>query len=75
MGLEERTDLLKYNIIRDLKELLGVRNVEIRLVESGTDMLVPWLSEGMTVDAENRELHVSETGQGVKICQMDHGKV
>lgn len=65
MGLEERTDLLKYNIIRDLKELLGVRNVEIRLVESGTDMLVPLLSEGMTVDAENRELRISETGQGV----------
>lgn len=65
MGLEERTDLLKYNIIRDLKELLGVRNVEIRLVESGTDMLIPLLSEGMTADAENRELRISETGQGV----------
>lgn len=65
MGMEERTDLLKYNIIRDLKELLGVRNVEIRLVEPGTDRLVPLLSEGMTPDAENRELLVRETGSGV----------
>ena len=65
MGLEERTDLLKYNIIRDLKELLGVRNVEIRLVEFESRLLVPLLSEGMTPDAENRKLCVAETGQGV----------
>jgi len=65
MGIEERTDLLKYNIIRDLKELLGVRNVEIRLVEPGTDRLVPLLSEGMTRVAESRELLVRESGSGV----------
>jgi CheY-like chemotaxis protein len=65
MDLGERTDLLTYNIIRDLKELLGVRNVEIRLLEAGTDRLVPLLSEGMTPIAETRDLRVAETGQGV----------
>ncbi len=65
MDPQERIDLLKYNIIRDLKELLGVRNVEIRLIEQGTDRLVPLLSEGMTPIAETRDLRVAETGQGV----------
>ncbi len=65
MDPQERIDLLKYNIIRDLKELLGVRNVEIRLIDSGTDRLVPLLSEGMTPIAETRDLRVAESGQGV----------
>lgn len=65
MNFEERTDLLKYNIIRDLKELLGVQNVEIRLLEHGSNRLVPLLSEGMTPTAERRELVAAEEGQGV----------
>jgi CheY-like chemotaxis protein len=65
MDPQERIDLLKYNIVRDLKELLGVRNVEIRLIEAGTDRLVPLLSEGMSPIAETRDLRVSEHGQGV----------
>lgn len=65
MNFEERTDLLKYNIIRDLKELLGVQNVEIRLIETGTNRLIPLLSEGMTPTAERRELFAAEQGHGV----------
>lgn len=65
MNPEERTDLLKYNIIRDLKELLGVQNVEIRLLDTPSGRLLPLLSEGMTPTAENRELFAGESGQGV----------
>jgi CheY-like chemotaxis protein len=65
MNPEERTDLLKYNIIRDLKELLGVQNVEIRLLDPASGQLLPLLSEGMTPTAENRELYAREAGQGV----------
>lgn len=65
MNFEERTDLLKYNIIRDLKELLGVQNMEIRLVEPETKRLIPLLCEGMTPTAEQRELFAAEQGQGV----------
>ena len=33
MGVEERTDLLKYNIARHMKDLLGLDFIEIRLLD------------------------------------------
>jgi GAF domain-containing protein len=65
MGVEERTDLLKYNIARHMKDLLGLDFIEIRLLDRATKRLVPLLSEGMTPLAANRELYARKEGNGV----------
>ena len=51
MGVEERTDLLKYNIGRHMKDLLGLDYIEIRLLDRTNGRLVPLLTEGMTTQA------------------------
>jgi GAF domain-containing protein len=56
MGVEERTDLLKYNIARHMKDLLGLDFMEIRLLDRPDGRLIPLLTEGMTPLAANREL-------------------
>ena len=48
MGVEERTDLLKYNIARHMKDLMGLDYIEIRLLDKPTGRLTPLLSEGMS---------------------------
>ncbi len=65
MGVEERTDLLKYNIARHMKELMGLDYIEIRLLDRHTGRLVPLLTEGMTTQAANRELYAVKEGNGV----------
>ena len=65
MGVEERTDLLKYNIARHMKDLLGLDFIEIRLLDRATGRLVPLLTEGMTPLAANRELYARKEGNGV----------
>ncbi len=65
LGVEERTDLLKYNIARHMKNLMGLDYIEIRLLEKATSRLVPLLSEGMSPLAANRELMARKEGQGV----------
>ncbi|WP_165251083.1 response regulator [Paludisphaera soli] len=65
MGAEERTDLLKYNIARHMKDLMGLDFIEIRLVDRASNRLVPLLTEGMTPLAASRELSVAKEGQGV----------
>ncbi len=65
MGVEERTDLLKFNIIRHMKDLLGLDFIEIRLLERPTGRLVPLLAEGMTNLAASRELYAKKQGYGV----------
>ncbi len=65
MGVEERTDLLKYNIARHMKDLLGLDFIEIRLLDRPTGRLVPLLTEGMTSMAAGRELFAREQGNGV----------
>ena len=57
MGVEERTDLLKYNIGRHMKDLLGLDYIEIRLLDRTNGRLVPLLTEGMTRTAASRELY------------------
>ena len=44
LGVEERTDLLKYNITRHMKDLLGLDFIEIRLLDRATEKLVPLLT-------------------------------
>ncbi len=65
MGVEERTDLLKYNIARHMKDLLGLDFIEIRLLDHSSSRLIPLLTEGMTPLAANRELFASSDGNGV----------
>jgi CheY-like chemotaxis protein len=65
MGVEERTDLLKYNIARHMKDLLGLDFIEIRLLERPSNRLIPLLTEGMTPLAANRELYARKEGNGV----------
>jgi CheY-like chemotaxis protein/GAF domain-containing protein/PAS domain-containing protein len=65
MGVEERTDLLKYNIARHMKDLLGLDFIEIRLMDRATKRLVPLLTEGMTPLAANRELFARKENNGV----------
>jgi len=65
MGVEERTDLLKYNIARHMKDLMGLDFIEIRLLDRATNRLIPLLTEGMTPLAANRELYARKEGNGV----------
>lgn len=65
LGVEERTDLLKLNIARHMKDLLGLDYIEIRLLDRPTGRLVPLLTEGMTHLAAGRELFAAEEGNGV----------
>ena len=65
MGVEERTDLLKYNIARHMKDLMGLDFIEIRLLDRPTGRLTPLLTEGMTTSAANRELFARKEGNGV----------
>jgi CheY-like chemotaxis protein/PAS domain-containing protein len=65
MGVEERTDLLKCNIVRHMKDLLGLDFMEIRLLDRETGQLIPLLTEGMTPLAAQRELYARKEGNGV----------
>ncbi len=65
MDVEERTDLVKYNIARHMKDLLGLDFIEIRILDRVTNRLVPLLTEGMTPLAANRELYARKEGNGV----------
>ena len=65
MGVEERSDLLKYNIARHMKDLMGLDYIEIRLLDKISGRLVPLLSEGMSPLAANRELLARKEGHGV----------
>jgi CheY-like chemotaxis protein/GAF domain-containing protein len=65
MAVEERTDLLKYNIARHMKDLLGLDFIEIRILDRATGRLIPLLTEGMTPLAANRELYARKEANGV----------
>ncbi|MGE5755040.1 MAG: response regulator [Planctomycetaceae bacterium] len=65
LGVEERTDLLKYNIARHMKDLLGLDYIQIRLLDRATGRLVPLLTEGMTPSAAARELYARKEHNGV----------
>ncbi len=53
MGVEERTDLLKYNIARHMKDLLGLDFIEIRLLDRATQPADPAPDRGH--DAAGRQ--------------------
>ncbi len=65
MDVDERVELLKYNIRKLTHELLQYDVIEIRLLDRSTGRLIPLLAEGMTPEAARRELYAREQGNGV----------
>jgi CheY-like chemotaxis protein len=65
MSVQERVELLKYNIRRFTHDLLHYDVVEIRLLDRPTGKLEPLLEEGMTPEASQRVLYAREEGNGV----------
>jgi DNA-binding response OmpR family regulator/GAF domain-containing protein len=65
LGVEERIDLLKFNIVRHMKDLLGLDFIEFRLLDRTTGKLIPLVSVGMTHLAATRELYARREGNGV----------
>ncbi len=64
MRVEDRPELLKLNISRHMKDLLGLDFIEIRLLDRESGRLVPLLTEGMTQEAAQRELFARREGNG-----------
>ena len=75
LGVEERTDLLKYNIARHMKDLMGLDYIEIRLLEKATDKLIPLLSEGMSPLSATRELMAQGGERRDGVCRRDRSKL
>ena len=65
LGVEERIELVKLNIVRHMRDLLGLDFIEIRLLDNTDSRLIPLLAEGMTHLAANRELYARQEGNGV----------
>jgi CheY-like chemotaxis protein len=65
MDVEQRVELLKSNILRQTKDLLNLRSIEIRLLDRASGKLEPLLSEGMRPDATQRVLYAKPEDNGV----------
>lgn len=65
MSVEERVELLKYNIRKLTHDLLHYDVVEVRLLDQDSGRLEPLLAEGMLDEAARRVLYASVEGNGV----------
>ncbi|MCG8583342.1 MAG: GAF domain-containing protein, partial [Pirellulales bacterium] len=65
MGVDERIELLKSNIVHYTQDLLHFDVVEIRVLDSKSGRLEPLLSLGMTPLAEERDLFAQPQNNGV----------
>jgi CheY-like chemotaxis protein/GAF domain-containing protein len=65
MSHEERTLLLKEQILQLTREVLGYDTFEIRLLQAETQELIPLLEYGMDPEASRRKLFAAESGNGV----------
>lgn len=65
MGVEERIELLKNNIIEYTSDLLNFNVIEIRLIEAQTRRLITLLSEGINSEASKMQLFAKAEGNGV----------
>lgn len=65
MNKQERTELLKENILHYTKALLDFDIIEIRLIEPQTNLLVPLLSVGIDSDIARQPLYAETAGNGV----------
>lgn len=62
---EERKELLKQRVLAYLESVLRFNVFEIRLIDTRTNKLVPFISEGMSPEAAARELCPAFEGQGI----------
>jgi CheY-like chemotaxis protein len=65
MGVEERIELLRANILHCTQDVLHYDVVEIRMLDPQTRALEPVLAVGMTAEAANRKLYAEQNGNGV----------
>jgi two-component system, sensor histidine kinase SagS len=65
MTYEDRVELLKQNLRRQIRNLLEYNVIEIRLLDPITGELKPLLEEGMTPEASTRVLFARTEGNGV----------
>ncbi len=65
MGVDERIELLKSNILHYTQDLLNFDVVEIRLLNDETSELMPLLTVGMDDDAASRKLYARPKDNGV----------
>lgn len=65
MGVEERIELLKSNIIHYTSDLLNFKVIEIRLIDKENNRLEKLLSVGINSEASKQELYAGANGNGV----------
>lgn len=65
MGVDERIDLLKDNILHYTRDLLDFDVIEIRMLDRSTDLLEPLLSVGIDSKVASQPLYAHSTGNGV----------
>ena len=65
MTVQERTDLLKSNILHHTQAVLDFNVVEVRLLDQATGELTPLLAEGLDFEAANRKLWARAQDNGV----------
>lgn len=65
MTYEDRVELLKQNLRRQIHKLLQYNVIEIRLLDPVSGELKPLLEEGMTPEAASRVLFARTEGNGV----------
>lgn len=65
MGVEERIELLKSNILHYTQDLLSFDVIEIRLLDPNSSELVPLLSVGLDPVSRDRRLHARPQNNGV----------
>lgn len=74
MGVDQRIELLKSNILHYTRDLLKFDVVEVRLLDPQTGRLEPLLSEGLTPEAAARELYALPQHNGVTGFVASTGK-
>jgi len=65
MPVEQRIQLLKKNLLKSIHEVLKYEVIEIRMLDRRTNKLEPLLAEGMSSEAEHRDLFAKPEGNGV----------
>ena len=74
MTYEDRVELLKQNLRRQIHNLLQYNVIEIRLLDPVTSELKPLLEVGMTPEAASRVLYARAEGNGVTGYVAAHGQ-
>ncbi len=74
MGVDERIDLLKDNILHYTKDLLDFDVIEIRMLDRSTNLLIPLLSVGIDSERARKPLYAEQAENGVTGFVVATGK-